>query len=274
MLVSCVVGVWLGCISVVSTTVAVRESVAVFFTLTDRASTITSNIRYVVAGKVPRLILKKTNRLTQAAVFSRRHFLCGALLWNCSSAERYNFVCLNASRPSEHPPVRGNLFLTFSVLVANPENTTLHGRQFRSWSAEQGKKEENKVIVQQNPLCLCQIFFEYNKRKDRSSHLSSVLAYDFLSRCKFSTLTSTPLHSSRLYAQNSVFEIVHQESVKVYLAHTYMYNRNVQQTPLCAASCVTEDIPISPRFSPTVFHRQANSALYSSAQFLIHSSPN
>ena len=37
----------------------------------------------------------------------------------------------------------------------------------------------------------------------------------FLSRCKFSTLTSTPLYSSRLYAQNPVFEIVHQESVKV-----------------------------------------------------------
>ena len=33
--------------------------------------------------------LKKTNsRLIQAVIFSRRHFLCGALLWNCSSAER------------------------------------------------------------------------------------------------------------------------------------------------------------------------------------------
>ena len=32
------------------------------------------------------------------------------------------------------------LFLTFSVLVTNPK-TTLHGGQSRSWSAEQGKKE-------------------------------------------------------------------------------------------------------------------------------------
>ena len=46
-----------------------------------------------------------------------------------------------------------------------------------------------------------------------------VLAYDFLSRCKFSTPTSTPLYSSinRLNAQNPVFEIVREESVKVYL---------------------------------------------------------
>ena len=31
-------------------------------------------------------------------------------------------------------------FLTFSVMVANPKKTTLHGGQSRSWSAEQGKK--------------------------------------------------------------------------------------------------------------------------------------
>ena len=37
------------------------------------------------------------------------------------------------------------LFLTFGVLVANPKKLlyTLHGGQFRSWSAEQGK--ENKI---------------------------------------------------------------------------------------------------------------------------------
>ena len=39
-------------------------------------------------GKVPRLILKNTNRLMQAVVVSSRsHFLCGAFLCNCSSAE-------------------------------------------------------------------------------------------------------------------------------------------------------------------------------------------
>ena len=30
------------------------------------------------------------------------------------------------------------------VLVANPKKTTLHGRQSRSWSAEQGKKKRKK----------------------------------------------------------------------------------------------------------------------------------
>ena len=52
--------------------------------------------------------------------------------------------------------------------------------------------------------------------------LSPVLAYEFLSRCKFSTLTSTPLYSTRLYAQNPVFENVHQQkSVNGYL-HIYV----------------------------------------------------
>ena len=41
-----------------------------------------------------------------------------------------------------------------------------------------------------------------------------------------------------------------------------LYNGNVQQNPLCAASCVTKDtIHISPRFSPAFFYRDANSVL-------------
>ena len=36
------------------------------------------------------------------------------------------------------------LFLILSALVANPKKTTLHGGQFRSWSAEQGKEEKEK----------------------------------------------------------------------------------------------------------------------------------
>ena len=53
-------------------------------------------------------------------------------------------------------------------------------------------------------------------------------------------------------------EIVRQQSVKVYL---HIYNGNVQQNPLCAASCVTKDLPISLRFPPTIFYRDANSVL-------------
>ena len=53
-----------------------------------------------------------------------------------------------------------------------------------------------------------------------------------------------------------------------------LYNGNAQQNSLCAASCVTKDIPVSPRFSPTFFIAgQIQHPMYS-AQFLIHSSPN
>ena len=49
---------------------------------------------------------------------------------------------------------------------------------------------------------------------------------------------STLLYSSiiRLHPLNPVFEIVHDESVKIYL---HMYNENVQQNPLRVESCVT-----------------------------------
>ena len=85
----------------------------------------------------------------------------------------------------------------------------------------------------------------------------------FSSRCKFSTPTinSTLLYSSiiRLYPQNPVFKIVHDESVKVYLP--IMYNGNVQLNPLCVESCVTKKFSTSPLFLSTVFDPDANSVL-------------
>ena len=70
---------------------------------------------------------------------------------------------------------------------------------------------------------------------------------------------------NRLYAQNPVFEIVHGESVIVYL---HMYSGNVQQNPLCVeSSCVTRVFSIFPRFSPTIFYRDAISVLL---QILAH----
>ena len=68
--------------------------------------------------------------------------------------------------------------------------------------------------VQQNPSCAASCV-----TKDLHTSLSPVLAYDFLPRCKFGTLTSIPMYSSRLDAQNPVFEIVHEESVKVFSTH-------------------------------------------------------
>ena len=82
----------------------------------------------------------------------------------------------------------------------------------------------------------------------------------FFIAMQFSTPTSTHLYSSinRLYAQNPVSEIVHDENVKVYL---HMYNGSVQQNLLCVESCVTKEFSISPRLTRTVFDPDANSVL-------------
>ena len=82
---------------------------------------------------------------------------------------------------------------------------------------------------------------------NESSHLSPVFAHDFLSRCKFCTPTSTPLYSSinRLCAQNPVFGVIREESVKVYLHMQHMHNGNVQQNPLCVEFCVTKEFSTS-----------------------------
>ena len=96
-----------------------------------------------------------------------------------------------------------------------------------------------------------------------TSLLGSSLRFFIAIQIQYSYYHSTPtfsLYSSsinELYAQNPVFEIVHDESVKVYL---HMYNGNVQQkNPLCVESCATKDFSISPRFSPTIFDPDANS---------------
>ena len=116
--------------------------------LKDRIVTIVSLTRVLVFGlvvlasslplygKVPRLILKKTNRLTQALVFSRRYSLCGALMWNCSSA----------------------------------------------------KHEGPSTYVQRE--CSAEPFIRSILCHKGSLHLSPVLAYDFLSRSKFSLRTN------------------------------------------------------------------------------------
>ena len=79
-------------------------------------------------------------------------------------------------------------------------------------------------------------------------------------RCKFSTPTSTSFYSGidTLYGQNPVFDVVHDESVKVY---PHMYNGNVQQNPLCVESCVTKKFSMSPRFLASFFYPDAKSVL-------------
>ena len=68
---------------------------------------------------------------------------------------------------------------------------------------------------------------------------------------------SALMYSSRLYAKSPVFEIVHEESVKVYHLDLHKYTGNIQQNSLCVESCVTEEFDISPRYSPAFFHRDA-----------------
>ena len=68
--------------------------------------------------------------------------------------------------------------------------------------------------------------------------------------------------NDRLYAQNPVFEIVHQESVKVYLHIHVQRECSAEASIRSAASRVTKDLPISPLFSPTIFYRDANSILF------------
>ena len=153
--------------------------------------------------KVPRLIVKKTNRLTQAVVFFRRHF------------------------------------------CAEPCCVIVHGQSVRSiYTCTTGMSAEPSMrnILSQRIL---------------TSLPGSRLRYFY--RDANSVPTSTPFFYSsinRLYAQNSVFEIVSEESMKVYL---HMHNGNVQQNPPCLESCVTKEISISPQLSPTMFDPDANS---------------
>ena len=156
-------------------------------------------------GIVPRLILKKTSRLTQAVVVSEGIF-CAAR-------------CVNSHLQS----------MKVYLHISNGN-------------------------VQRNLLCAA-----FCHLRNFTSRPGSGLR--FLSRCKFSTRTSTLLYSSiiRLYPQNTVFKIVHHESVKVYLP--IMYNGNVQQNPLCIESCVTKKFFTSPLFSSTIFDPDANSVL-------------
>ena len=117
-------------------------------------------------------------------------------------------------------------------------NVYLHIHAQREFSAE-------------NPLCA-----------------ASCVTKSIYPRCKFSNLTSTPMYSSRLYAKNPVFEIVHEENVKVYHLHI-MYNGKIQQNSLDAETRVAEEFHTSPRFSPAFFHRGAMRC--TSSVIIIHS---
>ena len=106
----------------------------------------------------------------------------------------------------------GVLFLTFSALVANPKKNTLHGGQSRSWSAEQGEKEQGKVWQRPTPprtytilivryfhswtalRILTALHYTYSKilsLVDRSSHTNSKILLSLVGR---STVIAYVLH--------------------------------------------------------------------------------
>ena len=77
----------------------------------------------------------------------------GCVVWGIRRLRRYLFGVYNVG---EKPTVilLLFLFLTFSVLVANPKKllrSILHGGQSRSWSAEQGKESKIKSLAAYPP---------------------------------------------------------------------------------------------------------------------------
>ena len=105
--------------------------------------------------------------------------------------------------------------------------------------------------VQENPSCAAPCF-----TKDIPSLPGSRLRFFIAGQIQHRTAqrflytpaqVDVPMYSSRLYSKNPVFQIVHEESVKVY--HLHMYNGNIQQNSLGVESCVTKEFNISPRFS-------------------------
>ena len=102
--------------------------------------------------------------------------------------------------------------------------------------------------VQQNPLCVesC-VTIEFSMSPLFSSTIFDPDANSVLSRAHLCTAVDSMRRKPRVRNCSRRRE--------------GLFNGKVQQNPLCAASCVTKDIHISPRFSLVFFYRDANSVL-------------
>ena len=105
----------------------------------------------------------------------RRHFLCGALLCNFSS--------------TEHEGLSTHVERECSAVLLGSIRKTLHDESVKVLSTQ----------VQRE--CSAEPSMRRILRHEEIFHVSPVLVNDYWSRCKFSALTSTPLYSSKLYAQ-------------------------------------------------------------------------
>ena len=147
-------------------------------------------------------------------------------------------------------PLKCSSLTPYEALVQQAVDSMRRKPWVRNYSRE--RKGLYSGNVQQNPLCAASCF-----TKDIPSLPGSRLRFFIAGQIQHRTVhrflytpaqVDAPMYSSRLYAKKTVFEIVHEESVKVY--HLHMYNGNIQQNSLCVESCVTEEFNISPRFSP------------------------
>ena len=101
---------------------------------------------------------------------------------------------------------------------------TVVSRMYSSSSTFYAQNPALEIVDQQKSV---NVYLHIHVRREYSTEepfmrSSSCVTKNIYPRCKFSNLTSTPMYSSRL-----VFEIVHEESVRVY--HLHMYNGNIQQ---------------------------------------------
>ena len=104
-------------------------------------------------------------------------------------------------------------------------------RMYSSSSKFYAQNPALEIVDQQKSVNVClHIHVKGNVQQKNPLYAASCATKNMYPRCKFSNLTSTPMYSSRLYAKNPVFEIFHEESVKVY--HLHMYIGNIQQNSL------------------------------------------
>ena len=188
---------------------------------------------------------------TAELIGSMRRTLCLALF--ARRARRFIYTCtagmfsrtLYAWNPVSRrnipsPPALANDFrfrCKFSSLTSHL-CTAVDSMRRKPWvrNCPRERKGLYNGNVQQNPLCAASYF-----AKDIPSLPGSRLRFFIAGQIQHRTVhrflftpaqVDAPMYSSsRLYSKNPMFEIVHEESVKVY--HLHMYNWNIQQNSLC-----------------------------------------
>ena len=203
-------------------------------------------------GKVPRLIVNKTNRLTQAVVFFREHFCaerCCVIVHRQSVRSIYTCTTGMFSRTlhAQHS-VTTNLKTSprFSPTIfyrdANsvPTSTPFYSSINRVYAQNPGfesvREESVKVYlhmhngdVEQNPLCA-----------------ESCVTNGFSISPRLSPTMFDPDENSvllRAHLCTAVDFMCRKACVRNCSRESKgLYNGNVQQNPLCVASCFTKDI--------------------------------